>query len=54
MSQICPQCSGNGITKPINEQLNAPNSTTFTSQTQVPETVCNFCLGLGYFGGSMA
>jgi len=55
MSQICPQCNGSGITKPINECLNAyPNGVAFTAQTQMPESVCNYCLGNGYFTGSMA
>ena len=49
---ICTQCNGNGITKPINEQLNAPGSVTFVSQTQVIETSCNYCGGNGYFTGA--
>ena len=49
---ICPQCAGSGSTKPINEQLNVPNGVTFTAQTQMVETPCNFCIGTGYFTGA--
>jgi len=53
MSALCFQCHGYGKTIPVNQALNKPNAVTFTDPTTVIESVCNVCLGNGYFAGSM-
>ena len=49
---LCPQCNGYKSTLPDNQEVNAPNSTTFTAPTQVPLNPCNYCQGVGYFTGA--